>query len=167
MKRAYWIIQNRQILLIIFLLIFGVFFRLILTREGNFIFNMDNARDLVDIREMIVLPKLRLIGPTSGIDGIYNGPGWYYLLAVPFILSSGHPYSAVVLLIFLWAVGGFFLLRLTSRYGLLAILTIGAIWISSNYVVLATLYSFNPNPVILLTPLVIFLLEQYFRTSFL
>src|SRR5229473_1050610 len=60
--------------LIIFILLIGLVFRLLITSNGNFLFNMDNARDMLDVREMVVLHKLRLIGPTSGIAGIYTGP---------------------------------------------------------------------------------------------
>lgn len=151
--------------LIIFILIIGVIYRLILTSNGNFLFNMDNARDMVDVREMVVLKKLRLTGPTSAIEGFYNGPAWYYLLAIPFILSGGDPYGAIVLEIFLWAVGGFFLLKLVSIWGSWILVPIGILWVASNYVVLANLYAFNPNPVILLTPLFIYLLVKYFQTK--
>lgn len=144
----------------IFLLILGFIYRLILTWEGNFIFNMDNARDMLDVREMVVLQMPRLIGPTSGLEGIYNGPFWYYLLSVPFIISSGHPYAEVILMIVLWFLGGLFLIKLMEKYGFLITLLAITLWISSNYVMLANLYSFNPNPVILLTPVLIFLLER-------
>ncbi len=154
-------IKKKTFILIILILIFGIFYKLDWTSGGNFIFNMDNARDMVDVREMVVLGKARLIGPTSGIEGFFNGPGWYYLLAIPFILSSGNPYGAVILMIALWAIGGFFLMKLLSRYGFWIVLLGGVVWVSSNYVMLATLYSYNPNPVVLLTPLLIFLLEKY------
>src|SRR5581483_5932999 len=119
---------------------------------GNFLFNMDNARDLVDVREIIELHKLRLTGPTSAIEGVYTGPAWYYLLAIPLILSNGDPYSAIIMEIVLWVIGGYFLMRITSRYGLVLMVTSGIIWAVSDYINLLTLYSFNPNPVALLTP---------------
>lgn len=151
--------------LIFFILLIGFLFRIILTSGGNFLFNMDNARDMVDVREMVVLPKARLTGPTSAIDGFFNGPAWYYLLAGPFILSGGDPYASIIMEIILWAIGGFFLLRLVSRWSKWLILPIGALWVASDYVVLTNLYAFNPNPVILLTPLFIYLLVEYLKTG--
>ena len=74
---------------IIIILIIGIIYRLSLISNGSFLFNMDNARDMVDVREMVVLHKFRLTGPTSAIEGFFNGPGWYYLLAIPFLLSGG------------------------------------------------------------------------------
>src|SRR3990172_1185469 len=111
--------------IIIFILIAGLFYRLIMTSNGNFLFNMDNARDMVDVREMVVLGKLRLTGPTSAIEGLFNGPAWYYLLAILFIFSGGDPYASVIMEIILWAVGGFFLLKLVSRWSIWLIVPIG------------------------------------------
>ncbi len=132
-----------------------------LTSDGNFLFNMDNARDFVDVREMVELGKLRLTGSNSAIEGLYNGPLWYYLLSIPYVITHGDPYGAIIMQIILWAIGGFFLLKLVKNYSSWLILPIGLVWAASNYVVLANLYSFNPNPVILLTPLLIYLLVEY------
>ncbi|MDD5415691.1 MAG: glycosyltransferase family 39 protein [Candidatus Daviesbacteria bacterium] len=148
-------------LVITLLLISGVLYRLTLTYGGNFLFNMDNARDMVDLREMMVLGKLRLTGPTSAIEGFFNGPFWYYLLAIPFSLSGGDPYASILMEIVLWTIGGFFLLRLISRWGNWLVWPIGALWIASDYIVLTNLYAFNPNPVALLAPLFIYLLVEY------
>src|SRR3989338_10369587 len=149
--------------LIIFILTGGVIYRLFLTANGNFLFNMDNGRDMVDVREMVELKKLRLTGPTSAIEGLFNGPAWYYLLSIPYILTEGNPYGAIVMEIILWAIGGFFLLKLVESKVVVVLITIGCIWIASNYIVLATLYSFNPNPVTLLTPLFIYLFVEYLK----
>ncbi len=154
--------MSKRVTIIIFaILSVGIIYRLALTGNGNFLFNMDNARDMVDVREMVVLGKPRLTGPTSAIEGFYNGPAWYYLLSVPFMLSGGDPYASILLEIGLWAIGGFFLLKLVSRWGGFLVLPIGAIWVSSNYIVLTNLYAFNPNPVTLLAPLFLYLLVRY------
>lgn len=152
---------NKTTVIIVLILLVGAIFRLVTSSNGNFLFNMDNARDMVDVREMVVLHKLRLTGPTSAIEGFFNGPAWYYLLAVPFIVSGGDPYASIIVEIFLWAVGGFFLLKLVKGWGVWLIFPIGAIWIASNYILLANAYAFNPNPVILLTPLLIYLFIKY------
>lgn len=151
-------------LIIATVLILGVLYRLLLTSNGNFIFHMDSARDFIDVRQMVVLKKPSLIGPTSAIEGFYNGPGWYLLLAIPFILSGGDPYGAIVMMISFWAIGGFFLLKLVSRFGLISLTFAGCLWIASNFITLSSTYSFNPNPVTLLTPLFIYLLVRYIET---
>jgi hypothetical protein len=152
--------------LILLLLLIGVIFRLVISANGNFIFNMDNARDMVDVREMVVLGHQRLIGQTTAIDGVFYGPAWYYILAVPFIISGGNPYASIIMEILLWAMGGYFLLSLTKKYyGNLSVVAVGFIWISSNFILLASQYAFNPNPILFLTPLFIYLLLKYFDTS--
>lgn len=152
--------MNKKVIVLI-VLVLGISYRLLMTSGGNFLFNMDNARDFVDVREMVELKKWRLTGPSSAIEGLYNGPAWYYLLSTPYILTGGNPYGAIVMEIILWAIGGFFLLQLVKNRGVLILITIGFVWIASDYIVLATLYSFNPNPVTLLTPLFIYLLVEY------
>lgn len=156
----------RKITIIILVILFiGILYRLALTANGSFLFNMDNARDMVDVREMVMLGKLRLTGPTSAVEGLYNGPAWYYLLSLPFIISGGDPYYSILMEIVLWTIGGFFLLKLVSRWGSWLVLPVGSIWIASNYIVLANLYAFNPNPVTLLSPLFIFLLVKYLENN--
>jgi len=151
--------------LIFLVLIIGIIYRLILTSDGNFIFNMDNARDMVDVREVVVLGKMRLIGPTSAIDGFYNGPAWYYLLAIPFILSGGNPYASILMEIVLWAIGAYFLFKLVSKWSLPATFFVLTVWVTSNLVLLSTAYAFNPNPVMLLTPLLIYLMAKFIETK--
>lgn len=150
---------------VIVLLLLGVFFKLFVTSNGNIIFHMDSARDYVDVREMVELMKPRLIGQTSGIEGFYNGPGWYYLLAIPYVLFDGDPYGGVVLMILLWAIGGYFLYLVTRKYGFLAWFSSLLVWFASPYISLSTVYSFNPHPLIYLTPLFVFLLEKYIVTE--
>lgn len=154
-------LSQKYLFIILVILLLGMIQKIYVTSGGNFIFNMDNARDFVDVREMVELKKLRLIGPTSAVEGFYNGPGWYLLLAVPYILTQGDPYGAILLMVFLWAVGGFFLMKLMSRYGLAITLAIGFLWVGSDYINLATVYSFNPNPVTFLSPIFIFLLFKF------
>ncbi len=150
---------------ILIILLVGILFRLALTGNGNFLFNIDSARDFVDVREMVELKKLRLTGPITAIDGLYSGPFWYYFLAIGYIVSKGDPYSAVLLQIILWAIGGFFLLKLVGRWSSFLVIPIGAIWVASNYIVLTNLYAFNPNPVTLLSPLFIYLLVEYLKNG--
>ena len=155
--------MKKKIILIV--LFIGVIYKLALTWDGNFLFHMDSARDMVDVREMVILRKPRLTGPSTAIDGLFNGPAWYYFLAVPFIISGGNPYASIVMQIIMWVVGGIFLLKIVSRWSILLMLPIGFLWIASDYVGLSTVYVFNPNPVTLLTPLFIFLLYKYMETN--
>src|SRR5689334_7908646 len=57
----------------------------------NFPFTMDQARDMIDIREIVVGKNLRMIGPTTSINGVYLGPFYYYFNTIPYILGNGNP----------------------------------------------------------------------------
>lgn len=157
--------KNKFIIISIIILFIGVIFRLALTQNNNFLFGIDSARDFVDVREMVELKKLRLTGPNTAINGLYNGPFWYYLLAVGYFFSQGDPYSAILMQIVLWVIGGYFLLKLVKSFNLFLVIPIGLLWVSSNYLVLTNLYSFNPTPVAMLSPLFIYLLVKYLEKS--
>ena len=153
-------------IIILSILILGVVYRLFISHNGNFIFNMDNARDMIDVREMVISGNPRLIGPTTSIDGVYFGPLWYYMLAVPFLLSGGNPYASILMEILLWAIGGYFLLTLVNKYyGKLALFSVSLIWIASNFILLGSQYAFNPNPILFLTPVFIFCLLKFIETE--
>lgn len=151
---------------ILVIILVGLIYRLYLSSGNNFIFNMDNARDMVEVREMVVLGKLRLIGQTTAIDGLYYGPAWYYMLSVPFILTGGNPYGAILMEILLWVVGGYFLLFLVDKfYGKLALFLVGLVWVASNFILLGSQYAFNPNPILFLTPIFVFCLWKFIETG--
>lgn len=56
-------------------------------------FYFDQGRDAL-IVDTILHGKLTLIGPTSGIEGIFLGPFYYYFLAIGYFLGSGNPVIA-------------------------------------------------------------------------
>ena len=59
--------------------------------NNNFPFTMDQARDMLDIREIAVGFHPVLIGPTTSINGVFLGPFYYYFNLIPFIISGGDP----------------------------------------------------------------------------
>jgi len=63
--------------------------------EG-FAFTYDVGRDLLVVRKMFTEHHLTLLGPTTGIEGIFYGPWWYYLLAFPYLIFSGNPTGIAV-----------------------------------------------------------------------
>lgn len=154
----------KKIILVAFLIL-GAILKVYTTSCGNFIFNTDNARDILDIRSMVVFHNFRLIGPTSGIEGLYDGPAWYYMLSIPYYLSNGDPYSLVLFQILLWFIGGVFLIKLAQKWGFVITLLGTILWVGSSIVSLATSYAFNPSPVLLLMPLFFYLLLRYIETN--
>ncbi len=54
-------------------------------------FHYDQGRDALKIREFITQGKPFLVGPVTGLDGIYLGPLFYYLLAPFYWIGYGNP----------------------------------------------------------------------------
>ncbi len=91
---------------------------------NNFPFTMDQGRDLVDIRNMVVSLSPRLVGPTTSINGVLLGPAWYYFLLPPFIISGGNPSFIVIWQIIWYQLSGIFLwFSLSKKNPRLALIT--------------------------------------------
>jgi hypothetical protein len=75
------------------LIIVIIFYKLkiFLTTKGYFPFTFDQGRDLFVAAKMVFEKDFVLIGPTTGIQGIFYGPWWYYFLAPLAIVSGGNP----------------------------------------------------------------------------
>jgi len=95
------VLISKKTFLVLILLIFllGFALRAVEILSGDFVFLFDQGRDYLDVRKIVVEHKLTLIGPHTGIGGVFTGPGWYYLLAIPFILWKGHPFGGQVFML--------------------------------------------------------------------
>lgn len=85
-----------SIFLLLTALLLGTYFRF--KNIGyDLVFNYDSARDMLAIRNIVINHKPTLIGPTTGIEGVFVGPAFYYIMAIPFLLSGGDPLSGAIL----------------------------------------------------------------------
>lgn len=135
MKFKKILIELFPYILILFVM-FGIFSRSIEVISGNYLFGFDHGREYLMTKDIVVKHHFPLIGTplgagSAGINGIFHGPGYYYFLAIPFILFNGDPYGGVVLM-FLYGIGalvaGFFLgRRIFGNIGGLIFLTLLAI----------------------------------------
>ena len=65
-------------------------------------FHYDQGRDALVIWDLIREPhKLFLIGPTTGLPGVFRGPYYYYLIAPFYFFGQGNPVYPSVFLAFL------------------------------------------------------------------
>lgn len=68
----------------------------------NYLFGYDQGWNFETVRSIVDGHKLTLIGAPvslgSPIGGLFHGPGYYYLLAIPYILFQGDPYGSLVLM---------------------------------------------------------------------
>lgn len=87
------ILSNKKLYLSFFLaaLFLSTIFKILEVKDYNFAFTMDQGRDMVDIRHMVVTLTPRLVGPTTSINGVLLGPFWYYFNLIPFVFGGGDP----------------------------------------------------------------------------
>jgi len=128
--------KTEKIILLVILFL-ASFTRLWGSVRGDFAYTYDVGRDLLVVRDLVINHKLTLLGPTTGIAGVFYGPWWYYFLAIPFFIFQGNP---IGIAFFMGLVGisvvflGFVLARL--------------IWGSDNQIwplILASLFAFSSS----------------------
>lgn len=84
--------MNRFSYFFLFLiLLIGSWLRISGILTNSFAFTYDVGRDLLAVQQIVENYKIPLIGQTTGLAGVFYGPWWYYILAIPYILSSGNP----------------------------------------------------------------------------
>lgn len=115
-------------------------------------FWFDQGRDALVIWDFIHNGKFFLIGPTTGLAGIFRGP-WYYWLITPFYwIGRGDPVYPSVFLIFTTIVALTVIYYLGYKIrgkvtGLLAVTIAGF----SFYIIDASRWLSNPTPMMLLS----------------
>ncbi len=113
-------------------------------------FYFDQGRDALVIWDLIKNGRLFLIGPVTGLPGIFLGPFFYYLLAPFYFLGQGNPVYPAVFLAALSTFAVFMLYYLgktmhSKEAGILAAI-IGAF---SYHIFLTSRWLSNPNPILL------------------
>lgn len=101
--------NNKKILyagLFFLLIILSIFPRATEVINKNYVFLFDQGRDYLDVQKIVEKHKFTLIGAeigagSAGFKYIFHGPGYYYLLTIPYILFRGDPYGGVVLMFLL------------------------------------------------------------------
>ena len=92
--------NKKKLATLVFLSIIAFIPRGIEVLSGNYLFTYDMGVYFNDIKEIVADKNLTLIGTeVGGRGGFFQGPGWYYLLAIPFALTFGDPYGAMVLML--------------------------------------------------------------------
>lgn len=86
-----------DMVIIVGMLLLAIFLRLPPLLPDRFVFFLDAARDLSLIDQFIQTSKPMLIGGRSGIQGIFHGPLWLYMVTPLFLIAKGNPYMTVLL----------------------------------------------------------------------
>ncbi|MBU0998516.1 glycosyltransferase family 39 protein [Patescibacteria group bacterium] len=125
-------------------------------------FYYDQGRDALVIWDLWHNGKFFLIGPTTGIAGIFRGPYYYYLITPFYLLGGGNPVYPAVFLAFLSTLSIYLLYLLVEKIQKDKIVSLVAVVIASFSfnMVMASRWLSNPTPMFLLS---MFLILGMFR----
>ncbi|MBU0570261.1 glycosyltransferase family 39 protein [Patescibacteria group bacterium] len=120
-------------------------------------FYYDQGRDALVIWKLWHEGRPFLIGPVTGLQGIFLGPFYYYLIAPFYLIGGGNPVYPAVFLSFLSTLAILMLYvlgkEMYSRATGIFAATIGAF---SYYIVLHSRWLSNPNPILLTSLLLLY-----------
>lgn len=146
------------------ILAFSAFFRLF--RLNSLLgFWYDQGRDALVIWDLIHNGRFFLIGPVTGIEGIFLGPFYYYLLTPFYFLGKGNPVAVATGIQFI-NVGAVFLIYLigkkvfNSKVGLLAAFLYGF----SYKLVTFSRWLANPAPLPFFSLLTVWCIYRFITT---
>lgn len=88
--------QYFPFLLLLIIVFFAFFLRSKMILHGDFYYLVDQARDLLLTKGIVVDHKLTLIGPRTGLGGLFHGPLWLYMLTPFFVLAKGNPFWTLI-----------------------------------------------------------------------
>lgn len=99
-------------------------------------YTYDQGRDFLKVAEMVATRKPTFIGPTTGINGLYHGAWWYYVLLIPFLILRGSPIGFYYFNLFIQIVSLVVLYVFTKKYfgSLVAILSALIICLSPYFI---------------------------------
>jgi 4-amino-4-deoxy-L-arabinose transferase-like glycosyltransferase len=120
-------------------------------------FYYDQGRDALVIWKLLHEGKLFLIGPITGLSGIFLGPLYYYLITPFYLIGGGNPVYPAVFLAFLstLAILVIYLLGkdMHSRTAGIIAATVASF---SYHIVTASRWFANPTPILLTSMLIIY-----------
>jgi hypothetical protein len=81
----------------------GIALRAVEIVGGNYLFGFDQGRDYLAAYNIVENHKPTLIGAeigagSAGLSNIFHGPGYYYLIALIYVLFRTDPYGGIVLM---------------------------------------------------------------------
>jgi len=142
-------------LLILIILLLAYILRIY--RIGELLgFHYDQGRDALVIWDLLYKGKMFLIGPTTGLAGVFRGPFYYYLIAPFYFLGQGNPIYPTIFLIFTAVLAIWLMYYLVSKFqdkqsALIAIILASF----SYYMIWASRWLSNPTPMLLLSMILV------------
>lgn len=127
-------------------------------------FYYDQGRDALVIWDLIHKGKLFLIGPVTGIEGIFRGPFYYYLIAPFYLLGKGNPVYPSVFLSLTSVVAAAVLFFLGKKTNGTATGIFAALLAAFSYQIFyASRWLSNPTPMLLLSVIFIWALLKVWQ----
>lgn len=115
-QRAQRFLNFNEVMIVAAILVCALVVRLY-QLEQLMIFTYDQGRDMYVLQQMS-RGDITLIGPTTGLPGVFLGPLMYYFLLPGFILSNGSPFGTVIWqMVWIVASFSFFYLLLRKSVG--------------------------------------------------
>jgi len=153
--------KRKLLLLVLIFSLVGLLLRLLFIWEHSTAFTYDQGRDMLDLREMWLLKKPRLIGANTSLHGVFYGPFWYWLSFPFFLLTGGHPLSTLILLLVFSFLMPFLFFLLVENKHLGFVLSL--IYLFSFSFFSHSIVALNTNPIIFLTPLFLLLAAKFYK----
>lgn len=139
--------------LILVISAFTHFYRL----DHTFIFNNDEARDVLIVKKMIDTKSPVLLGPQTSIGNMYLGPLYYYFMLPPLLISQMNPVGPAMMVALFGVFTSLLLFYLgTKKYGVLAGSIAGLFYSLSPVMLHYSRSSWNPNLVPFFATLLLF-----------
>lgn len=124
--------------------------------RGFFAFAFDQGKDFIEVSKIIYEGNLTLIGPNTGLPGIFYGPSWYYFLAPILLISGGDPKKVAIFFSFIG------ILTVFGLYFVLKILTKN-VFVSFSFALIAAMFgSWMIGPIFIWSPSLAPLLMLFF-----
>ncbi len=147
-----------HLLLLFFSLLLAIALRAQETLSKNYLFLIDQGRDMLGVKGIVFDHHLTLIGPYTSLGGVFQGPIYYYLLSIFTFLSKGDPWTSVLCMLLISIATLLVVYVFMSKFfgKTTALITLFLFCISPEAVAAAT-YSWNPHPMWLIITTYIFL----------
>lgn len=151
--------------LLVLILIIGAICRLYKI-DQYLTFLGDEGRDVLIVRNLLVHADPILIGPGTSIGGMYLGPLYYYLIAIPLFLANFSPVGpamfvallGIVTIWLIWKVGSE---MFNEKVGLIA----SFLFAISPTVIIYSRSSWNPNVMPFFALLTIYSIYKFYKET--
>jgi len=125
--------------------------------SNNFLFLIDQGRDMMAVKGIVFAHHLTLIGPYTSLQGVFQGPLWYYLLAIPILITRGNPLGPQFLMFIISMTTVLTVYLFTKLFFGKKVAAVSTfLFAISPEAVAAATYIWNPHPMWLLIVLYIF-----------